>query len=160
MTTIEPVSRHRFLKSGHRALIAGSLLLAALAARPTAAVTCTVPSTPHPTIQSAIDDATCTTVEVAAGSYGESPVVDRTLVLQGAGSGETYLAGQLEVTAGVLDLQALSIFSPPGGGGDALLSHSGAEVRAFDVEVVHGSDVPLFADGFETGDTSAWSSSS
>ena len=45
---------------------------------------CAVPSADYPTIQSAVDDATCTTVTVAAGTYAEHVVVNRSVVLNGA----------------------------------------------------------------------------
>jgi hypothetical protein len=42
--------------------------------------------------------------------------------------------------------------------GEALWSHSGAEVSGFDVVVVSGAvETPIFADGFEDGTTGSWS---
>jgi len=117
------------------------------------AATCNVPSAPHPTIQSAVDDGTCTEINVAAGTFAEAPVIARTLSLQGAGSGQTFIQGRVEVAAGAVQFTGLHISA----GGEALLAHSGGEVAGFDLEVVSGLvETPLFADGFEDGTTDAW----
>ncbi len=118
------------------------------------AVTCSVPSAPHPTIQAAVDDVGCTDIVVAAGSFAESPLIARNLSVQGAGSGSTYIQGQVEVTAGVVTLAGLNISAA----GEALWTHSGAQVSGFDLAVVNGLvEPPLFADGFESGTTGSWS---
>ena len=54
-----------------------------------------------------------------------------------------------------MSLKGLNIAAP----NEALWAHSGAEVSGFDLEVVNGeiSETPLFADGFESGGTGAWS---
>jgi hypothetical protein len=130
------------------------LLLATVAAGPAGAATCSVPSAPHPTIQAAIDDVGCTEILIAAGSYAEAPLIARDLTVQGAGSASTSVQGQVQVTAGVVSLQGLTIVAPD----NALWAHSGAEVSGFDLEVVNGVvETPLFADGFESGGTGAWS---
>lgn len=121
---------------------------------PARAVTCDVPSAAHPTIQSAVDDASCTEVVIAAGTFEESAAIARTLVVQGAGSTLTFVRGQVEVSAGAVQLTGLHLSAD----GEALVAHSGAEVSGFDLEAVNGlAEPPLFADGFETGDTTAWS---
>lgn len=131
------------------------LLLATVSVGPAGAVTCTVPSAPHPTLQAAIDDVGCTEILIAAGSYAEAPLIARDLTVQGTGSASTYVQGQVQVTAGVVSLQGLTIAAPD----NALWAHSGAEVSGFDLEVVIGGvELPLFADGFESGGTGAWSS--
>jgi hypothetical protein len=48
---------------------------------------CTVPSGTHPTIQSAVNDVTCSTINVAAGNYSENVVIPRGLTLNGAQAG-------------------------------------------------------------------------
>ena len=48
-------------------------------------VTCNVPTNNYPTIQSAIDDANCSTIEVAAGVYNEQLSINRALTLDGSG---------------------------------------------------------------------------
>ena len=133
---------------------AAVVLLLTVAASPAGAATCNVPSAPHPTIQAAVDDVGCTDIVVAAGTYAEAPLIARDLSIQGAGSGSTYVQGQVQVTAGVVNLGGLNISAA----GEALWAHSGAEVSGFDLEVTNGTvEPPLFADGFESGTTGAWS---
>jgi len=122
-----------------------------------AAATCPVPSASHPTIQAAVDDVACTEVVLAAQSFAESPVVARSLALRGAGSGQTFIQGRLEVSAGQVALEGFHVAAS----GGALTVHSGAEVSGFDVVAFDGLfEVPMFADGFETGDMSRWSGAS
>nr|MDP9147628.1 hypothetical protein [Acidobacteriota bacterium] len=63
-------------------LLAGFLPLTAHAA------TCLVPSVNYPTIQSAVNDSGCTTINVAAGLYVENVAIARSLTLNGAEAGE------------------------------------------------------------------------
>ena len=123
-------------------------------ALPVSAATCNVPSAPHPTIQAAVDDIGCAPIVIAAGTYSESVAIARTVNLTGAGSGQTFIQGQVQVTSGTVHLAGLHITGPV----DALWAHSGAEVSGFDLEVVNGEIIedPLFADGFEDGTTGAW----
>ncbi len=130
------------------------LLLLPLLFSASAAAQCLVPSAAYPSIQSAVDDGACSGITVAAGVFGESLLIQRDLSLRGAGSDATLLEGNVEITAGLLDLTGLHI----AGMTDALKVHSGAEVSAFDVEVLDGQAATLlFADGFETGATDQWS---
>jgi len=122
------------------------------------AATCQVPSDGYTTIQAAVDDPSCTEIVLAVQVYEESPVVARSLTLSGAGSGATFVAGRVEVTAGAVEVRELEIRTPPGTEWEGLLVHSGAAVRGFDLVVVSGRECSLFADGFESGDLSAWSS--
>ena len=119
------------------------------------AATCIVPSGTHPDIQTAIGDIGCEPIVIAAGTYVESPVIARTVSLTGAGSDQTFIQGQVQVTVGTVHLAGLHITAPA----DALWAHSGAEVSGFDLEVVNGAvqSSPIFVDGFESGDTSGWS---
>ncbi len=58
--------------------------------------TCTVDddgAADYTTIQDAVDDATCSTITVAAGSYEENVVIARSLTLTGAGPAETWVGG-------------------------------------------------------------------
>jgi len=143
------ITREQFERLG----ILVAVVAAVAMAQPAAAATCNVPSTPHPTIQAAIDDIGCTEIVVAAGTFTEAPVIARTLSVRGAGSGSTFVQGQVEVSAGVVRLNGLKIAAPS----EALWAHSGAEVSGLDLEVVNGAfEPPLFADGFENGTTGAW----
>jgi hypothetical protein len=58
-------------------------LLVAAAAAKAGAATCSVP-TDYPTIQAAVDDLTCTTINVAPGIYPENVSVSRSVTLNGA----------------------------------------------------------------------------
>src|ERR1041385_4688903 len=51
------------------------------------AATCSVPAG-HPTIQAAVDDPTCGTVNVAAGVYAENVFISRAVTLNGAQAGQ------------------------------------------------------------------------
>ena len=67
------------------------LIAAALTfhASTTWAATCAVPSLAYPTIQSAVDDPVCTTINVAPGVYPENVTINRSLTLNGAQAGQT-----------------------------------------------------------------------
>lgn len=131
------------------------VVLAAAIAQPAAAAICNVPSAPHPNIQAAVDDVGCTEIIIAAGTFSEAPVIARTLTLQGAGSGRTFVQGKIEVSAGTVQLNGLHIAADT----EPLRAHSGAEVSGSDLEVVNGPfEPPFFADGFEDGTTDQWSS--
>ena len=138
----------------------GLLVIAGLLAMtvPVAAATCNVPSGTHPDIQTAVGDIGCEPIVIAAGTYVESPVIARSVSLTGAGSDQTFIQGQVQVTAGTVHLAGLHITAPA----DALWAHSGAEVSGFDLEVVNGDVLvaSIFADGFEDGTTGAWSATS
>ena len=69
------------------------------------AATCSVPTASYPMIQSAVNDPACDTIEVDPGIYDENVVINRELVLDGAGAGVTIVkptvAGPaITVTAG------------------------------------------------------------
>jgi hypothetical protein len=64
-----------------------AILLAAGAAA-THAATCSVPSSTYPTIQTAVDDSACNTVEVAPGIYSENVSITRAVTLSGAQAGQ------------------------------------------------------------------------
>jgi hypothetical protein len=131
------------------AMIAGAWIDGAQAA------TCNVPSATYPSIQAAVNDPGCTEVVLAAQAFSEPVAIARDLVVRGAGSGQTFINNQLEVSAGVVEVRQLQIAAPT----DALRVHSGAEVSGLDLKVLNGLvETPLFADGFESGTTSSWSS--
>ena len=121
------------------------------------AATCNVPSATHPDIQTAVDDIGCDPIVVGAGSFVETVVVDRSLSLQGSGSSQSCILGGVEVQEGTVIITGFHLSGP----GEALWSHSGAEVSGFDLVVINGIvETPLFADGFEDGTTDAWSAAS
>lgn len=136
-----------------------------LRASPAGAAVCQVPSGPYPTIQSAVDAPACTEIELAAQTFHESVVIARGLELRGASSPTTVIEGQVTVQGGSTQvaLQDLTVDgSAPGVGGtssEALLVEGGAEVNGLRIVVLNAAEdlLAVFADGFESGDTSAWS---
>jgi nitrous oxidase accessory protein NosD len=58
-----------------------------------AAPPCHVPSTAYPTIQSAINDEPCDTINVAAGTYTENVVIRRSVTIRGADEATTIVDG-------------------------------------------------------------------
>jgi hypothetical protein len=81
--------------TGTVALLAMLALLALSigSAHPALAAGCNVPSGSYPTIQSAVDDANCSPIVVAAGTYNENIVIIRSLTLRGAGAASTIING-------------------------------------------------------------------
>jgi hypothetical protein len=124
-----------------------------------------VPSGPHPTIQSAVDDGSCTEILLAAQSFVESVLISRDLSVAGVSAETSIIEGQLEVEGGTtqVSLESMTVdASARGVAGtveQALLVEGGAEVTCLDVVVRNAVEDPwtIFADGFESGDTSAWS---
>ncbi|HVF72685.1 MAG TPA: hypothetical protein VM940_13860 [Chthoniobacterales bacterium] len=58
------------------------------------AVTCAVPTSGYPTIQAAVDDPTCNTINVGPGLFPENVSVSRSVVINGAQAGQP-VAGRL-----------------------------------------------------------------
>ena len=115
----------------------------------------------HPSIRAAVDDAVCTEIVLAAQVFAESVAVSRSRLLRGDSSATTKIAGQVTVTGATTEftLQDLQV---DGGGcfSVALDVGGGAQVTSQqDVVVINaaGGECPIFLDGFESGNTSAWS---
>ena len=145
-----------------------ALLLFTLVAGPATAALCNVPSASHPTVAAAVRDGACTTVQLGAGAWPENLEVARDLVIAGAGSGASIVAGTLAMAGAGTDvtLSGLTIdgaaASVAGCWPSALLATGGARFDSSDDVVVTNSGIPnggcrLFADGFESGGTLAWS---
>ena len=136
-----------------------------LCAPPSLADVCQVPSGPYPTIQSAIDEPACTEIVLAAGTFAESVVVARDLVLRGASATTTVIEGQVAVQGGstAVSLEDLTVDGSASGVAgtftEALLVEGGAELSGGNIVVLNAAidQQPVFADGFESGDTTAWS---
>jgi hypothetical protein len=129
------------------------------------AAVCLVPSGSHPTIQAAVDDPTCTEVVLAAQVFVESVTVDRSLQLRGARSAATTVEGRVVVEGATTQVQlgqmTVDAGAPSVAGcyGEALESSGGARVSGSDLKVrnADGDGCLLFRDGFESGGTTAWS---
>jgi hypothetical protein len=124
-----------------------------------------VPTGPYPTIQSAVDNPACTDIVLAAQSFEESVSISRDLELRGASSSTTVIEGQLTVLGGTTQvaLEDLTIDGSASGVAgsftEALLVEGGAEVNGQGIVVLNSATdlLAIFADGFESGDASAWS---
>lgn len=91
--------------AGFAALLALALTVGPLTGNASAAA-CNVPGT-YATIQLAVNDTSCDPIVVGAGTFNGSFVVDRPVTIQGAGAGQTVLAGTNGFTTFDAD-------SPPG----------------------------------------------
>lgn len=131
------------------------------------AQTCNVPGN-RPTIQSAVNSAQCSTIAIGPGTFAETVTINRSLTMVGAGQDLTTITGQVQVTGFGVDvlISDLSVDTTvPGSAGcyeDAMRVVAGANARAINVRAINAAGsgpclIPLFADGFETGDTSRWS---
>ena len=95
-----------------------------------------MPSVGHPTIGAAVRDPVCTTVQLAAGTFAESVEVARDLVIAGAGSAASVVAGRLLVSGATSDVTLAGLRVDTTGTGvagcwpRALEAAGGAEVAA------------------------------
>jgi hypothetical protein len=150
------------------ALQAFVLLAALFTAAAAPGIVCNVPSPSYPTLGAAARDAGCTTLQVAAGAFAENVALVRDLVIQGAGSAATTVQGQVFVSGAGNDvtLSGLLLDGTAAGvagcwpeilkaSGGATVT-SGADLRVLNT-VAGGTACRLFADGFESGGTLAWS---
>ena len=148
--------------------VLAAVVLGLAAAAGARAVTCAVPSATQPTLGAAARDATCTLIQVAAGGFAENVSITRDVTLQGAGSAATTLQGYLFVSGAGNDvtLSGLLLDGTAAGvagcwgeilkaSGGATIA-SGADLRVLNTAVL-SSGCRLFADGFESGGTLAWS---
>lgn len=153
---------------GHARLAAALVFLGAGTA---AASTCPVPEPAHPTLGAAVRDLTCSTIQLAAGTYPENLVVARDVVLAGAGAGATAVAGAIEVSGATTDVALAGLAIDGTGAGVAgcwqklLAANGGARLSTTSDVRVTNSGVPagpcrLFADGFESSGVLAWSAAS
>ena len=130
------------------------------------AVVCTVPSSPHQTIQAAGDDLACSEVVLAAQTFEESVLVERDIEIRGVSSATTLIEGRMVITgaSSAVVIEDLTIDgSAPSVAGcfrEALVSEGGAGIQASGVVVLNGDGdgCLVFGDGFESGGTGAWSS--
>lgn len=160
------MARADLLRSDGRGLLVVATL--ALAAQSAAAALCGVPSPSHPTVGAALRDGSCTTVQLAPGTYPENVVVARDVALEGAGSGLSIVAGAVEVTGATSDvtLARLTIdgtsAAVAGCWPSLLRTSSGARLAADDDIAVTNSGIAnggcrLFTDDFESAGTLGWS---
>jgi hypothetical protein len=145
-------------------LAAAALALGAAAvASPLHAQNCTVPGT-HATIQAAVDDPACVTVALAAQTYGESIVIRRSLTLAGPGTGGAVVQGLVLIAGATTEVAIQDLRVENGCVPDALRTSGGARLIGLNLQVERDDALPcpatadtIFTDGFETGNTGAWS---
>lgn len=114
---------------------------------------CSVPGS-HATVQSAVDDVNCATVEVDAGVFPESVLVTRSVAVVGDAGGGTLLSALRAAGDGVaLVAESLQL----GCVTDALVSKDGASVNALNISIDYsvGLPCPIFGDRFETAGAAA-----
>ncbi len=131
-----------------------------LTAGTAAAIDCPFPGT-HLTLQDAVDDAVCTSITLASGSFDGSATIDRSLVIRGPGAATGTLRGRLTVVAGTVEVIDLTIDGTGSQLGDcaatALSARNGGRVLGRNLVVVNATtNCGLFSDGFESGDTARW----
>lgn len=136
------------------------LALVLVARVPVVAVICSVPGT-YPTIQEAVDDLACTQVDLADQTYAESVLIPRSLTV--AGTGASIIEGRVLALGLGTQLDLVDLTIQNGCSPEALEVERGAQAQGTNLTVVRSGALPcpafagLFADGFESGDTSAWS---
>jgi hypothetical protein len=144
------------------AVAALALVLAALCP-PLHAQTCTVPGS-HATIQVATDDPACATVILSAQTYPESVVLRRSVTIAGPAAGGAVIQG-LVLTSGAATVATLRDLRVENGCfPDAVRAAGGARIEGDTLDVVRSAGLPcpatadtIFANGFESGNTGAWS---
>jgi len=127
------------------------------------AVDCDVPRPAHPTVQSAIDDAACTTINLGDQSYSESLLIRRSLSIVGPPE-LADIAGYVEVGGSGTVVEMTNLMVENGCVPYSFLVTDGGQVNTTRLEVVSTDGAPcppvdsvIFADGFESGSTSRWS---
>jgi hypothetical protein len=122
--------------------------------------TCNVPSS-YPTIHAALEVVNCTEIILEPGTHQGHVTIDRSLLLQGNGSSSTTVVGKVQVqgTSTQVELDALTIaIGPKASPSDGLVVVGDAEVIPDDLVIGVGASSAAFWDGFERGNTTAWSS--
>lgn len=147
---------------GSRLVIPSLVLILAAFAPPLHAQNCTVPGS-HVTIQEAIDDPACVTITLSAQTYAESIVIPRSLTLAGPATGGAIVQGLVLMVGSGTEVGLHDLRVENGCVPNALRTTSGATMTGANLEVERSAALPcpevpdsIFADGFETGDTSAW----
>ncbi len=147
-----------------RIAAAMAALTMAVLCPPLAAQTCTVPGS-HATIQEAADDPACATVNLAAQTYPESIVLRHSLTLAGPGTGGAVVQGLVLIAGATTQVALNDLRVENGCFPDALRTSGGAQITGNNLQVERSEGLPcpltadtIFTDGFESGNTTAWSS--
>ncbi len=122
---------------------------------------CTVPGS-HATIQAAVDNPACLTIQLANQNYNESVNIPRPLDLIGPGAGTAVIRGLLRVagTGTLVDvLQGVRVENNCVYAG--VRAEAGGQMNATAFEAVRSTAFPcplnaIFSDGFESGNPNNW----
>jgi hypothetical protein len=147
------------------ASIAWAVVWASWTSAVTAAI-CHVPSGSYPAIQDAVDDPSCTEVVIAAGTFVEPVLADRSLIFTGDSSSTTIIEGRVKATGDGTEVELADLAVDAGAPSVAgcypiaLIARDGATVSGSNLVVINddGDACVIFSDGFESGTTSHWSS--
>ena len=141
-----------------RGVVPGLLALGLLlAATPGGAADCLVPGD-HPTLHEAVADPACTRVLLADQTFADSVAIGRTLDVLGVAGGSSTVRGTIAVADGAV--VGLSDLIVSGCSEARVTATGGGRVVGSNLRVSTSSSVPcplIFSDGFESGDTGAWS---
>jgi len=145
-----------------RLLFPSFALALAVLAPPLHAQDCTVPGS-HTTIQEAIDDPACMAITLSAQTYAESIRIPRSVDLVGPVTGGAVVQGLVLMVGTGTEVGLQNLRVENGCLPNALRTTSGATMIGTNLEVVRLVALPcpqtadtIFADGFESGNTSAW----
>jgi len=150
---------------GSRTVLGALAIALMLSAAPLAAGTCNVPGS-HATIQQAVLDSACTTIDLVATTYNESIEVTRSLTLNGPGGGGAVIEGLVTVSGTGTQVAMNNLAIQNGCTPDGIRADGQAELTGTNLSVTSNSTLPcpiipfIFSDGFESSDTSAWSAAS
>ncbi len=136
--------------------LVGFILIAGVI--PAESETCNVPSSSYPSIQSAVNVINCTEIVLTSGNFFGDVTIGRTLTVQGVSSASTTVFGKVTVSGSDTQatLKGLKIAVGPED-----LPHNGlvvvGDAEVIPDDLVIGSTDLIFEDGFERGNTTAWS---
>lgn len=132
-------------------------------ATPAHAGTCSVPGT-HPTIQEAIDDPSCSTIDLQAVIYDESIQISRSVSIDGPSGGGAVIEGLTSLSGDSTVVSFSNLTVQNGCLPDGVRVEDGAELSGTNFAAFSDQALPcpagstaVFEDGFEIGDTSVWS---
>jgi hypothetical protein len=122
------------------AWLAALTLGLAVGPRAQAAAPCRVPSSTYPTIQAAVNDTTCATINVAAGTYDEHVTIGRDVTIRGDGQESTIIDGGghgsvVTITRGTVTITGVTIQH----GAAELFPDEGGGIRNFGALTVQNS---------------------
>ncbi len=139
-----------------------SALYGASVVGPGWAGTCTVPGS-HASLSEAVVDPVCAVIQAGAQAFDESISIRRDLTLAGPMGGGAELRGRLQLASGA-SVQ-ISDFEVTNDCEVVVDVRQAAELDAVGLLATRDPapgcpPIPIFSDGFETGDTGEWSTTS